>query len=69
MKRILSAIPLLLSFPVLAATQETGAAPPEIEPLGTGYLLFLLVVVVAIFAGFWWYYSRPETEDDKSNPK
>ena len=70
MKRLISAIlPALLSFPVLAATQEPGAAPPEIEPLSTGYVLFLVVVLVAIFAGFWWYYSRPEPGDDKSKQK
>jgi len=69
MQRILLVIPLLLSFPLLAAAQDTSAAPPEIEPLSTGYLLFLLVVTVAIFAGFWWYYSRPETKDHKSHPK
>ncbi len=58
---------MLFSLPILAATQE--AAPPEVPPLGTGYVLFLIVVLVAILAGFWWYYSRPEPGDDKSKPK
>ena len=66
MKSLLSAILLLLtSLPVLAATQET-AAPPEIEPLSAGYLLFLVAVLVLVFVGFWKYYSRPEPEEDKS---
>ena len=66
MKSILSAIlSFLTSLPVIAATQET-TAPPEIEPLSAGYLLFLVAVLVLIFAGFWWYYSRPEPEEDKS---
>jgi uncharacterized BrkB/YihY/UPF0761 family membrane protein len=66
MKTILSAIVLfLISLPLLAATQEANA-PPEIEPLSAGYLLFLVAVLVLIFAGFWWYYSRPEPGEDKS---
>ena len=68
MKSLLSAILLFLtSLPVLAATQET-TAPPEIEPLSAGYLLFLVAVLVLVFVGFWRYYSRPEPEEEKSRP-
>jgi hypothetical protein len=72
MKSILSAIVLsLISLPLLAAMQEPNAAdgPPAIEPLSTGYVVFLVVIVVAVFAGFWRYYSRPEPGDDNSKQK
>jgi|RhiMethySRZTD1v2_1073278.scaffolds.fasta_scaffold47030_4 hypothetical protein len=67
MKSILSAILLfLISLPVLAAEMNAADGPPPIEPLSTGYVVFLVVVVVAVFAGFWRYYSRPEPGDDNS---
>ncbi len=67
MKRILGlVVPLLLSLPVLAATEESGAASAPVQTVDVVYVVIFLVLFALAIGGFIVYFFFQGDDKEKS---